>query len=409
MRDLNSDDLRSRCHFGVSLRFEIFFALHSLLNPDARIHLNWRQKTLAQMPTPFFDSLALLGGSAEIWPSIEGALPHSQPFFDIDQLLTWLENLRMKQFQRDLLLGDIHVEEIVEQLVDGTMSLSTAMGKVPKVKRDWLSFLGLYPYDATSPLVVAVELLLKDPEHFRKTIINMIQMFWEHSFKYTWSSMQNQFQHSLEEKERMMNSCSFGEFAQHALLRVRVDENEKSIEAIRGGYKLFFDEIESCHFFPSAFNDRRYWSGYKTGDKTSIVYFPYFDPAVRVDNQAEPPRVAEVLEPELDPALIFRALGDSTRYAMVSLLARRPMTSVEISKVLAVSKATISHHIAQMREAGLISEKYEAGAVKVSLKREVFEKLSSLTLRKLFDDVGDSAVVISRTRKNAIRSPLVKD
>jgi len=233
----------------------------------------------------------------------------------------------------------------------------------------------------------------------------MIQMFWEHSFKNTWASMQSQFVHSLEEKERLMNSCSFGEFAQHALLRVRVDENDKSIEAIRGGYKLFFDEIESCHFFPSAFNDRRYWSGYKTGDKTSIVYFPYFDPVIRVGNQAEPPRVAEVLEPELDPALIFRALGDSTRYAMVSLLARRPMTSVEISKVLAVSKATISHHIAQMREAGLISEKYEAGAVKISLKRDVFEKLSSLTLRKLFDEFGDSEVVLNRTRKNVRSEP----
>ena len=401
MRDLNNDDLRLRCHFGISLRFEIFFALHSLLNREARIHLEWRRKTLAQLPQSFHDSLLLLGGSAEIWPSIEGALFHSQPFYDIDQIIGQLEDLQTKQFQRDMLLGDIHVEEIVDELVNGTISLSTAMGKVPKVKREWLSFLGLYPYDAASPLVIAVEMLLKDPEHFRKTVISMIDTFWHNSFRQTWTSMQNQIRQSLEEKERLMNSCSFGEFAQSALLRVRVDESEKSIEAIRGGYKLFFDEIEACYFFPSAFNDRRYWSGYKTSEKSSVVYFPYFDPAIRADTQAAPARVAEVLEPELDPALIFRALGDSTRYAMVSLLARRAMTSVEISKVLAVSKATISHHIAQMREAGIISEKYESGAVKISLKREVFEKLSSLTLRKLFDEFGDAEVVLNRTRKNS--------
>jgi DNA-binding transcriptional ArsR family regulator len=403
MRDLNEDDLRRRCRFGISLRFEIFFALHSLLNADARIHLPWRQRTLTQLPQSFFDALALLGGSAEIWPSIEGALPHSQPIFHIEQILNHLRQLEMKQFQRDMLLGDLHVEEIVDELVSGSITLSEAMVKVPKVKRDWLSFLGLYPYDPSSPLVVAVELLLKDPFLFRGTIINMIEIFWHNSFKQTWTAMQTQMQHSLDEKERLMNSCSFGEFAQSALLRVRVDESAKYIEAIRGGYRVDFAEIESCHFFPSAFNDRRYWSGYKTSESSSIVYFPYFDPAIRVDSQSEPIRVAEVAEPEIDPALVFKALGDSTRYAMASLLARRAMTSVEISKLLAVSKATVSHHIAQMREAGVITERYESGAVKISLKRDVFEKLSALTLRKLFDDYGDGEVVLNRTRKARVR------
>jgi DNA-binding transcriptional ArsR family regulator len=400
MRDQNSNDLRSRCHFGITLRFELFFALHSLLSPEARIHLQWRQNTLAKLPPEFFDACRVLGGAAEIWSSLEGALPHTPPYFDYDQIIESLEHSDLRQLQRNILLSDIHLEEIVDSLLKGEITLHEAMGKMPKVKRDWLSFVGLYPYDPASPQVVAIELLLKDPVRFRQTIVAILKTFWQYSFRSTWDSIQMQLKDSMEEKERFLYSCSFSEFAQHALLRIRVDEAEKSIEAIRGGFKLHFDEIEACYFFPSAFNDRRYWSSYKVSKETSLVYFPYFDPGVRIDSQASP-RIADVAEPELDPALIFKALGDSTRYAMVSLLARRTMSSVELAKALAVSKATISHHISQLREAGLISEKYEQGSVKVTLKRTVFEKLSALLIRKLFDEHNDSALVLNKTRRRS--------
>ena len=45
----SSTDIRDHCHFGVSLRFELLFALHTLFNPHARIHLSWREKALAGM------------------------------------------------------------------------------------------------------------------------------------------------------------------------------------------------------------------------------------------------------------------------------------------------------------------------------------------------------------------------
>lgn len=400
MRDQNSNDLRSRCHFGITLRFELFFALHSLFSSESRIHLHWRQNTLAKLPSGFLEACRVLGGAAEIWSSLEGALPHTPPFFDYDQIISSLEKSDLKQLQRNILLSDIHVEEIVDQLLRNELTLHEAMGKMPKVKRDWLSFVGLYPYDSASPQVVAIELLLKDPEKFRATIVSILKIFWEHSFRSTWNSMQAQLKDSMEEKERLLYSCSFSEFAQHALLRIRVDEAEKSIEAIRGGFKLHFDEIEACYFFPSAFNDRRYWSSYNATKETSVVYFPYFDPSVRLDSQSSP-RPADVAEPALDPALIFKALGDSTRYAMVSLLARRPMSSVELAKALAVSKATISHHIAQLREAGLISEKYEQGSVKITLRREVFENLSAIMIRKLFEEHNDAALVLNKTRRKS--------
>jgi ArsR family transcriptional regulator len=397
-------DIRDQCHFGISLRFELFFALHTLFNPHARIHLAWRDKALAEMPIAFLDLFKTLGGSCEIFPAIEGALPGNQPFFDFPQLLETLKAQNAQNLQRRILMGEIHVDEIVEQLVEGKTDLATALAKLPKVKHEWLSFIGIYPYDPTSPMIIGLELLLKDPEKFRQTTIDALEMFWQYSFKATWNSIQDQLQKSMEERSRLFQSCSFSEFAQQALLRLRIDEKNGTLEAIRGGFIVPFDDIESLYFFPSAFNDRRYWSSYRPDlkERATYCYFPYFDPAITLGAGASTVRTNEIVEPELDPALIFKALGDTTRYAIVSLLARQSLTAASIAKLLAVSKPTVSHHINQLREAGLINERYQSGAVQITLRREVFEKLSALTLSRLFENPLEAVLNLATTRKKNV-------
>jgi len=396
-------DIRDQCHFGISLRFELFFALHTLFNPHARIHLLWRDKALAEMPTAFLDLFKTLGGSCEIFPAIEGALPGKQPFFDFPELIETLKAQNAQDLQRRILMGEIHVDETVDQLVEGKTDLATALAKLPKIKHEWLSFIGIYPYDPTSPMIIGLELLLKDPEKFRQTAIDALEMFWQYSFKATWTSIQDQFQKSMEERSRLFQSCSFSEFAQQALLRLRIDEKNGTLEAIRGGFIVSFDDIESLYFFPSAFNDRRYWSCYHPDLKESATYcyFPYFDPAITLGAGTATVRTNEIVEPELDPALIFKALGDTTRYAIVSLLARQTLTAAAIAKLLAVSKPTVSHHINQLREAGLINERYQSGAVQITLRREVFEKLSALTLSRLFENPLEAVLNLTTTRKKS--------
>ena len=86
----------------------------------------------------------------------------------------------------------------------------------------------------------------------------------------------------------------------------------------------------------------------------------------------------------MDPALIFKALGDVTRFAIVSIIAHEPKSSVELSKILSITKATISHHVHILREAGLLNERHESGSVKLSLKRAIIENLSELTIERLY-------------------------
>ena len=63
---------------------------------------------------------------------------------------------------------------------------------------------------------------------------------------------------------------------------------------------------------------------------------------------------------------------------MAQLIGRKPRTSADLARELGVTKATISHHLSLLREAGLVAETYEAGSIRLSLKTEVVEQLSSL-------------------------------
>jgi DNA-binding transcriptional ArsR family regulator len=70
---------------------------------------------------------------------------------------------------------------------------------------------------------------------------------------------------------------------------------------------------------------------------------------------------------------------------MATLLARRPMAAIELTRALSLSKPTVSHHVAVLREAGLLRETPANGSINLSLRREVLEQLSSIVIDRLFD------------------------
>jgi DNA-binding transcriptional ArsR family regulator len=392
--------LQDKCLFLLGMRYEFFYALSSVLQPESRIHPGWKQNALNKLPAEFEVKTLKLGCSSEIWPAIADTLPANRPQLNIDEMAACLQRQDAKEFSEKILLAMIHSEDIVAALVAGQTNLQTALARSPKAKQEWLTFVGLYPYDAQAPMVVAMEFLLSNPNEFKEAVLDVIELFWRFCFAETWEQLKPQIQRCAQEKERLFRSCSFDEFARQALLRIHVDDTKELIEAVRGGYKLRYADISGCYFMPSAFNDRRYWTALSGagGESDVHVYFPFFDPSIVLDTQKELP-ASNYLEPELDPALIFKALGDSTRYAIASMIARQPTHSVELAKRLCVSKPTISHHVNQLREAGLISEEYRNGCVIISLRRDVLEKLSTVAIKKLFE--SEAAVDLTTSRKKA--------
>jgi len=164
-------------------------------------------------------------------------------------------------------------------------------------------------------------------------------------------------------------------------LPIEVDEKKQKIIALRGGYSAQFSNIDKLIFIPSIFNYKRLWTAYEGDNSKIIACFPFFDPKISLTN-------INTCENEiinvLDPALLFKALGDVTRFSIVTIIAQEPKSSVELSKILSITKATISHHVHILREAGLINESYENSSIRLSLKRNVIESLSNITISKLY-------------------------
>jgi DNA-binding transcriptional ArsR family regulator len=102
---------------------------------------------------------------------------------------------------------------------------------------------------------------------------------------------------------------------------------------------------------------------------------------------------------EIDVESVFRALGDTTRYAIASILARNPTTSADLARTLQVSKPTITHHIQALRSAGLISETPARGSTKLSLDRETLGGVSAAAVDQLFSATGDLSLLTTRKRR----------
>ena len=56
----------------------------------------------------------------------------------------------------------------------------------------------------------------------------------------------------------------------------------------------------------------------------------------------------------------WSALADDTRRAILSMLRHRPHTAGEIADQFSLSPATVSHHLAVLRESGLVQWEHRA-------------------------------------------------
>jgi len=375
-------NLKSRFEFTLGPRFELFFALQALTDRNFRIHRQWRERARAKMPPAFEKEFQTLGACSAIWPIVADALKLLPVSAGFESVIAGLKKQNIRDFQREILYGAIHYRDIADKLLQNKLTLSDALAVVPDVKREWLVFIGLYPYQQDQDMVIAMELLLREPERFRQAVLIMLELFWKHSFKKDWLALKPQLQKSLDDKKQFFESATFGEFAKQSLLRIEVDEKHQTLNAVRGGDRLPFGKIMKGYIFPSAFNDKRYWT---TSEKSggSVVFFPYFEPALSAVPGFPLSEKADAA-PEPDPYLIFKALGDPTRAAIASLIARSPTSSVSIAAALKLSKPLVSHHVHVLREAGVLSEMRANGFIFLSLNRAVLEDLSRLAVNRFF-------------------------
>jgi DNA-binding transcriptional ArsR family regulator len=75
------------------------------------------------------------------------------------------------------------------------------------------------------------------------------------------------------------------------------------------------------------------------------------------------------------PNAVFRALADPTRRDIVKLLRKKALTSGDIAARFPTAWATISRHLAVLKDAGLISAERNGNSIKYELNATVLQEL----------------------------------
>ncbi len=83
-------------------------------------------------------------------------------------------------------------------------------------------------------------------------------------------------------------------------------------------------------------------------------------------------------------AIVTKALGHPARIAIVDLLRRRGIQSgIEITEFIPLSQPTVSQHLRQLRNAGVLNGKFEGALIYYDLNKAVMEEILNYTTNTL--------------------------
>jgi len=151
---------------------------------------------------------------------------------------------------------------------------------------------------------------------------------------------------------------------------------------------------KSALFLPSRFAPPNFTAQIPSDDTILVAFDP--DGLLAIVSAATAVSIPRTAPTARDPALIFRALGDATRYTIAGMIAREPLTSAELARRLGISKPTMAHHLRALRAAGLVGEQSQGTRIVLTLERGVLENLSGAAVAQLFGAAPGAPIRRSR-------------
>ena len=387
--------------FAVTPRFEVFYALYTLTVPAPSSLDEWKERALLRLPRDFEKVARRVAPVPLFWPLLADALQGAPGELTFNEMMAHLRGLPTTDLRQSVLSGLFHDAETVEALVAGKRSLRNVLVDPKLPGAELLTHFGLRPMVAGSDAVRAIETILSDPDAFRDELVLVLERFWQTGFRRDWSALEPRLRADAFRLRERHDESSIEKLASDLKLPFSIDAKARAIRT-RSGAVIAFQKIDRCYFLPSAFNTHRWWAKYENASRVRI-YLPIAggtasaNAVVRDSDEMEDAAAATV---PIQPEAVFRALGDTTRYAIASVLARTPTTSADLARTLKVSKPTITHHVQALRAAGLISEVAGGGSSRLSLNAATVRGLSAATVEHLFASTGDLALEKTRKRRN---------
>ena len=388
---------RSLLHFTVTPRFEVFYALR-VLGERSEFAVRWRSETKRALPGEFRSAAERVAPRPLMWALLADTLRDSKPDATFPEMLETITSLDDEVFQRAVLSGVFRNEAVVTDVIAGRESLRDAVSTEIETSQSLLELLGLYPFKQSDSVAGAFARIVSEPAKFRSELSKTLEIFWASGFSNDWKNLEPSMRRRVEAMENMGASTTLAVFGEAAKLPVVFDDERRTVNNRRGTVIFRYHDLRDIYVIPSAFNDSRLWGAYADASGSLRLYFPVFDAELLGKSSARSRSALDRgVSTGADPALLFRALGDTTRYAMARVLARGPRTSIELAKDFAVSKATISHHVQLLRQAGLLHEQGTDNGVALRLDRQALENLANEAAPAIFDPA--QPLVIKRSRQ----------
>ena len=388
--------------FAVTPRFDVFYALYTLTNTAPSVLERWRERALVRLPRDFERVAKRVAPVPLFWPLLADSLQRMPGEMTFDELVANLRQMPLEDLKSNILSGIFRDVATVRALVGGKKSLRQVVANEKSDGAELLGYFGLRPYNASSDAAKAMTMLLSHPEAFRDELSLVLERFWQTGFRRDWSALEPEMRADSFRMRNLEEGAPLEELAGELKLPVSFDAKARELRP-KSGASIAYDRIDRCFIIPSAFNTRRWWAKYEIRTGRVSLYFPILRDAAAANRIAagagDLGASTVASRSSINAESVFRALGDTTRYAIASILARSPTTSAELSRRLRVSKPTITHHVQALRSAGLIAETPAGGSTKLSLSRETVAAVSEAAVEQLFFSTGDLPLVTTRKRR----------
>lgn len=388
--------------FAVTPRFDVFYALYSLTSSAPSPIDSWKVRTLDRLTDDFDRAAKQVAPLPIFWPLLADAIQTVPGEVTFEEVVSSLSEMPAESLQQNVLSGIFHDRDVVSSLIARKTSLRDVATDDKLKGAELLGHFGLRPYSQSSRATHVIGNLLSNPKGFRDELVSVLQKFWHSGFRQDWSALEPELRAESFRMRDLREESSVGNLGRELNLPIVFDDEAREVRP-KTGSSIGYDWVDRCYLIPSAFNPRRWWAKYETGAQRVVLYLP-----ITIDPEApnrvfEEQRSSRDSRPKKARAInaesVFRALGDTTRYAIASILARTPTTSAELSRSLKVSKPTITHHVQALRSAGLITEMPSGGSTKLTLSRETVAGLSEVAVDQLFASTGDLALDTTRKRR----------
>lgn len=387
-----------RIEFAVTPRFDAFYALYSLTSETTPLEV-WKERATGRLPDDFRQLASRVAPLPIFWPLLADALQSISGELTFDAMLSSLRELPVAVLQRNVLAGIFHDHDTVDALVAREKTLKQVLVDKSLAGAELLTHFGLGPAQGSSAASRAMSALLSRPDIYREELAVLLEKFWQNEFSGDWTALEPALRGESLRMRELRDESSASQLARELNLPVTFDDAAGEVRS-KSGASIPYARIEHCYIVPSAFNIRRWWAKYESVRGEFTLYFPVlYDSGLANQigaRSATAPKRGETINAES----VFRALGDTTRYAIASILARTPTSSADLARSLKVSKPTITHHVQALRSAGLIGETPSGGSTKLSLSRDTVAALSGAAVEQLFSSTGDLALGTTRKRRS---------